>query len=164
MTDSLRILARVLLTGTQIHSLDLEDVSKPLAQDWQMPLGPGSGAGNVNKQFDDERSLAGAASEDLNLTTLVNAFGVACGFLKVKVLAIRNKSAAQTLSVGAAASNGFATWLGSAADVVKIGPGAMALLICDPVGAAVTASTGDLLHIINSAGAACAYDIFIAGE
>jgi hypothetical protein len=164
MTDSLRILARLLFTGKQVRTLDLETLSEEFAQDWQVPFTPGADSGQVNKQFDDERSLGDGANESLDLSgVLLDAFGAVLAFTKIKILAIKNKSATQTLSVGGVASNGFVTWVGDPTDIVKIGPGAMALLICDPVGVTVTAGTGDLLKIANSAGAACIYDIFIAG-
>lgn len=164
MSNSLRIMARLLITGHQVHGLDLEDVTKDLALDWQVPLASGTGAGQVDLEFDDERSLADGANESLDLAGgLTDAFGNVLTFAKLKLLAIQNKSATQTLSVGGAASNGFVTWVGDPTDIVKIGPGAMALLICNPAGVAVTPSTGDLLKIANSAGAACIYDIVIAG-
>jgi hypothetical protein len=165
MTDSLRILARLLLTGKQVRTLDLENLSQELAQDWQVNFIPGTGVGAVDKQFDDERTLADGVSENLDLSgSLLDAFGASLLFAKIKILAIKNKSATQTLSVGGAATLGFIGWVGDPTDVVKIGPGAMALLICDPAGVAVTAGTGDLLKIANSAGAACIYDIFISGS
>lgn len=165
MVDSLRILARLLLTGRQIKSQDLEDVGKDLALDWQLPLAPGTGAGLVDKEFDDERTLADGATENLDLSgSLTDAYGASILFAKVKVLAIKNKSTTQTLSVGGAATLGFIGWVGDPTDKVLIGPGAFALLICDPVGVTVTAGTGDLLKIANSAGAACIYDIVIAGS
>lgn len=165
MADSLSLLAKVLLKGRQIKSLDLEDVKKDIEQDWEQSFGPGTGAGLVDKEFDDERTLGDGSSENLDLSgSLVDAFGAAILFAKIKVLAIKNKSTTQTLSVGGAASLGFIAWVGDPTDVIKIGPGAFALLICDPAGVAVTAGTADLLKIANSAGATCIYDIFIAGS
>jgi len=165
MTDSLSFLVKLLLKGRQIKSQDLEDTPKSFELDWEQSFGPGTGAGLVDKQYDDERTLGDGASENLDLSgSLVDTFGVVILFAKIKVLAIKNKSTTQTLSVGGAASLGFIAWVGDPTDIVKIGPGAMALLICDPAGVAVTAATADLLKIANSAGATCIYDIFIAGS
>lgn len=164
MSDSLNTLVKLLIKGRQVKSLALEDIKKDFEQDWEQSFGSGTGAGNADKEFDDERTLGDAASESLDLAGgLTDAFGAVITLAKVKVLAIKNKSATQTLSVGGAASNGFIGWVGDPTDIVKVGPGAFALLICDPAGVAVTAGTGDLLKIANSAGATCAYDIIVVG-
>ena len=164
MADTLSALVKLMLKSHQVKDQALKDPKSDVDLSWEQSFTPGTGSGQVSKEFDDERTLADAASENLDLAGgVTDAFGVAVTFTKIKVLAIKNKSAAQTLSVGGAASLGFIGWVGDPTDIIKIGPGAMALLICDPAGVTVTAATGDLLKVANSAGAVCAYDIFIAG-
>ena len=67
--------------------------------------------------------------------------------------------------VGGAGSNGFTSWVGDATDVVKVKPGGALILVApDATGYAVTAGTGDLLTITNSAGStSVTYDVVIMG-
>ncbi|TSA12010.1 MAG: hypothetical protein D4R73_02955 [Deltaproteobacteria bacterium] len=165
MADTLSVLVKLLLKGHQVKDQALADPRKDFELDWEQQFSPGTGAGLVDKEFDDERTLADGASENLDLSGgLTDSYGASIILAKVKILAIKNKSTTQTLSVGGAASLGFVGWVGDPTDIIKVGPASFALLICNPAGVAVTAGTGDLLKILNSAGAACIYDIFIAGS
>ncbi len=165
MSDTLNALITLGLKVHQVKDLDLADAKHDLDAAWEQLFQTGTGAGQANKLFADERSLADGANEELDLAGgLLDAFGATLTFAKVKVLAFKNKSTTQTLSVGGAAANAFSAFLGDPTDVVKIAPGGFALLILDPAGVTVTADTGDKLKIANSAGAVCAYDIVIVGH
>lgn len=164
MADSLTALIRLLVSSTYIKDLDLRDPKDVLSKTYEQEFASGTGSGKANLQFVDSRELADGASESLDLAgSLLDAFGATLTFVKIKVLLIKNLSTTQTLSIGGAASTAWSAWLGDPTDVVKIGPGAMALLVCDPVGVAVGAGSTDLLKIANSAGAVCDYDIVIIG-
>ncbi len=164
MSDSLTGLVNLLISANMIKDLDLADAKFPLSQTWAQEFQSGSGSGQINKLFADTRTLADGANEELDLAgALTDPFGASLTFTKVKVLAIKNKSATQTLSVGGAAANAWSALFGDATDILKIAPSSMALLVCDPAGVAVTAATADLLKIANSAGAAADYDIIVLG-
>lgn len=157
--------AQLNVTGNYSKTGDLATAKDRLEKTFEQLFTSGTGSGQANKQFHDTRSLDDGANESLDLAGgLTDQFGNALTFTKVKFLFIANTSTTQTLSVGGGGVNSFINWVADATDIVKIGPGAKAMLVCDPAGVTVTAATGDLLKILNSAGAACTYDIVIWGN
>lgn len=127
---------------------------------------PGTSLGQADVTYFDGRTLAASATEtlDLNAGGLVQPNGAVASFAKVRGLLI-TASAANTndVIVGGAASNGFVTPFGAATHTVTIKPGGCFMLQC-PDGYAVTAATGDLLKIANSAaGSSVSYNISIVG-
>jgi len=124
---------------------------------------PGTGNNQLDKLFHDVRTLADGANESLDLAgSLVDQFGTTITFVKIKAMLIRNLSATQTLTIGAG-SNPFINWVGHPTDTIKIPPNGMFLLVAPLAGFAVTAGTGDILKVANAAGAACDYQIALAG-
>jgi len=163
MSDSLSLFVQLKITGRQVKDVGLDNPIKNINQVWEQSFTPGTGAGQVADLYEKERTLADGVSENLDLAgILTDDFGVTKTFAKIKVLAIRNKSTTQVLSVGGAATLGFVGWVGDPTDVIKIEPGEFKLLICNLVGVTVTPGTGDLLKVANSAGAPCTYDIVAA--
>jgi hypothetical protein len=119
----------------------------------------------VDLLFHDTRTLAGGGSEELDLAgSLADGLGNTLTFAYVKFLAIRVRTAGQTLTVGNAAANVFAGPFGADAHTIDIPYGGPVVLINNPDGFAVTAGTDDKLKIANSAGNPCEYDIIIAGS
>lgn len=80
--------------------------------------------------------------------SLTDDFGATMSFVEIAVLMIENTSATDTLVVGGAATNGFATPFAAANDAIVLKPGGVLLLAsgADP-GYVVTASTGDQLKL-----------------
>jgi hypothetical protein len=135
-------------------------VTKSYAEDFTA----GTGNNQVNTVFHDTRTLAGGASEELDLAgSLTNALGATVTFTYIKALMIFNKSATQTLTIGGAATNAWEAWTLAAGDAIKILPDGMLLLVAPLAGYAVTASTADKLKILNSATNSADYDIWIIG-
>jgi hypothetical protein len=168
MADSLTFKADLQMTGKQIKDLDLGDPVFNLAQQFQKNFASGTGAGQVDRLFTDERTLGDGANESLDLAgSLVDAFGAVITFAKIKFLAIKNKSATQTLTVGGAAATTWTGPFGASTHTLAIPPdaegSAFIVLVANAAGIAVGAGTADLLKILNSAGATCAYDIIIVG-
>lgn len=155
-------------TVTQTKALDLTTTTDPLQFRRAVSLTDGTAAGQANKVFHDRRTLAASATEDLDLSgVLLDAYGAAITFARVKGLFI-SAAAGNTnnVIVGNATSNGWATLL-SATGTVTLRPGASFAAIAgvaDGTGYAVTAGTGDLLKVANSAGSTSVeYDIVIVG-
>lgn len=152
------------LTG----SLDLASNVSSLRYTRQLDLTDGSGAGQANKMFHDQRTLAASGTENLDLAgSLTDPLGTTLTFTKIRALLIYAASANTNLvNVGGAASLGFTTWVGDVTDVVKVRPGGLFLLTApDATAYAVTAGTGDLLTITNSSsGTGVTYDIVILGS
>ena len=129
-------------------------------------LANGTGANQAQTVFTDQRTLAGTTSEDLDLAGgLTDAFGATITFTKVKANIVTAAAAnGGDIEVGGAASNGFAAWVGAAADYIVIPAGGLfAISAPDATGFAVTAGTGDLLKINNTDGSTATYDIVIIG-
>lgn len=145
---------------------DFGQVQQNLLARTLLNLVTGTGAGQADLVFSDQRTLASNANESLDLNgALTDVFGAAVNFVKVVAILVK-ASAANTnnVVVGGAAANGFYPMFGSATDTIKLPPGAGVLLFND-AGYAVTAATADLLKIANSAaGSTVTYDIIIVGR
>ncbi|MET9138899.1 hypothetical protein [Streptomyces parvulus] len=134
----------------------------------RLELASGTGVGKADRVFSDRRTIAASGSEDLDLAgVLLDAFGAQITFARVKGLIVA-AAAENTNNVvlGAASSNPWATLLG-ATHTLTLRPGAFVAVgtgAADPTGYAVTAGTGDLLKVANSAGStSVTYDIHIIG-
>lgn len=138
--------------------------------DFQQLLANGTGAAQANLAYAAERTVATATNDDIDLAgVLVDALGATITAAELVALMIWNKQKDGTanttsLTIGAAASNQFYGFLGSDADKIgPISPGGV-LLLCNPDASGlgtVTAGTGDILRIANSAGATNKYMIGI---
>lgn len=132
-------------------------------------LGDGSGAGKADRQYSKTRTLAASATEDLDLAAvLTDIFGQTLTFARVKGLFVRAaKTNTNNVVVGAASANQWVTLLNSTG-TVTLRPGAWFGACCDVIDAtgwAVTAGTGDLLKVANSAGGtSVSYDIIVIGN
>lgn len=152
----------------QTASIDLGTSRAPQSLSKSMQLLSGTGAGKADKVFSDRRTLAASGTEDLDLAgTLVDAFGAAITFARIKGLIVAAAAGnTNNVVVGASSTNTWATLLG-ATHTLTLRPGAFVAVgtgAADAVGYAVTASTGDLLKIANSAGStSVTYDIHIIG-
>jgi hypothetical protein len=147
------------------------DLGNPTSNtDWarQVVLASGTGAGQADLIFTDTRTLAASATEDLDLAgSLVGAFGATLTFVKVKAVAVAAAAGnTNNVVVGAASSNPWATLLNSTG-TVTLRPGAFFVAVAgvaDSTGYGVTASTGDLLKVANSAGSTgVSYDLIVIG-
>ncbi len=120
-------------------------------------LADGAGAGQASVLYAATRTLAASATEDLDLngTALQDVLGVNVGLVRVKALYIHAAAAnSNNVVVGAAATNQWATLLNTTG-TLTFRPNAKMLFIAgeaDATGYAVTAGTGDLLKVANSAG------------
>jgi hypothetical protein len=125
----------------------------------------GTGNGQADLAFVDERTLASNTSEEIDLAgVLSSVFGATLTFAEVMTVLVESVSANTTnLTIGNATSNGFVGWFGAAAHTETVKPGG-AILHHDPAGWPVTASTGDLLKISNASGASATYRIAILGR
>jgi hypothetical protein len=150
------------------NALDLATGSVPLTFRRSATLSTGTAAGQADKIFHDRRTIAASGSEDLDLAgVLTDAFGATLTFARVKGLYVAAAATnANNVVVGNASSNGWATLL-NATGTLTLRPGAAVGAmagVADGTGWAVTAGTGDLLHVANSgAGTSVTYDIVIIG-
>jgi hypothetical protein len=157
----------LIVTGRHTGTADLGTPVLPFAISTSLPFTSGTGANQVDRVFTDTRTLGASGTEDLDLAAvLVDAFGAAITMAKVKAIVI-TAAAANTndVVVSRPASNGVPLF-GAASDAISIKPGGF-FAIAAPAAAgqaAVTAGTGDLITITNSAGGTpVTYSIVILG-
>lgn len=167
LTSKFSVSLDALLTS----ALDLTTVSAPVERRAAVRLTSGTGAGQADKMWSDTRSLATGASEDLDLAgVLTDPFGATITFARVKGLYIKAADANTTnLTVGANVTSAWGTLFGptgASGGTVTLRPGGLFVAVCgaaDATAWAVTATSGDLLHVVNAAGATASYDIVIVG-
>jgi hypothetical protein len=128
----------------------------------------GTGANQADLLFSDTRTLTASATEDLDLAgVLTDAFGATLTFARIKLIyvcAAAANNVANNVNVTRPAANGVPLFL-AAGDGIALAPGQFFLWVgADAIGKAVTAATGDLLTITNSAGTnSVTYDVIIVG-
>lgn len=147
-----------------LSALDLQTAQDPILISLLSTLSNGTSSGQATAQWADTRTLAASATENLDLAgVLTNAFGGTLTFTKIKLIYIKASTGnTNDVQVSRGSSNGF-VWFLAASDGFKLQPGAWNCFF-DPVGVAVTASTGDILTITNSSsGTSVTYDIVIVG-
>jgi hypothetical protein len=114
-------------------------------------------------------TIAASSNSDVDLVgDLVDGQGNVVTFAKIKYLIILNPSLTQTLQVKPAASNGWTGMLADATDKLNIAKAAFAStpninVWSSPQGTAITAGTGDLINIINPAGASVDVTVIAIG-
>jgi len=156
------------LQSDQTSALDLETVSSPLSYRKVYDITNGTGALQATKRFTDTRTLAASGTEDIDLSgVLVDGFGTTLLFTRIVAIIIEAAAAnTNNVLVICPVANGFITPFAAASDTLTVRPGGVALLVAPNATAfAVTAATGDLLTITNSAGTTgVTYNIIILGS
>lgn len=162
--DTLTATVSAAIQATFVKAGDLSNAKDVLTKSIQKEFTSGTGNNQANLEFQDQRTLGDGANESLDLAgSLTDPFGATLTFVKVKALLIENLSTTQTLTVGAGGVNSFINWVGDASDTIKIPPGGFHVQCAPLAGFTVTADTGDLLKVTNSAGASCTYNVIIIG-
>jgi hypothetical protein len=152
---------------TQVAANDLGSPKMKVAIARALSLLEGTAATNeANILFSDTRTLAASANEDIDLAgVLTSAFGTAITAAEIVAIYVA-ASAGNTNNVNVTrpASNGFIGPFLAAGDGVGVKPGEWVSLVSQS-GWAVTAGTGDLLNIANSAGStSVTYDLIVVGR
>jgi hypothetical protein len=160
--DSLTATVKAVIQATATKTRDFGTLTWPFNYTKSVSFTSGAGADQVNEMYDDYRSLADGANEELDLSgTLVNAFGDTVAFTGIKAFYIENTS----LTVGGAAATPWEPWAGAAGDTFKVAPGGLVMMTApSATGWAVAAGSTDKLKILNSAGAATTYRIVLIGD
>lgn len=154
------------INATLTKTADFESASSRIDHALAISLTDGTGAGNADRIFKDTRTLAASATEDLDLSgALTNIYGETVAFADIRAILITADAGnTNNVNVTRPASNGLALFI-AAGDGLPVRPGGMFLWACpDATGVAVTAGTGDLLTLTNSAGStSVTYSITIIG-
>lgn len=155
------------VTGRHTGTLDLGTPTFPFALSTPFSYTSGVAPGQVDRVFTDTRTLGPSATENLDLAgVLVDAFGATITFVTIKAIVIRAATAnnvANQVQVTRPASNGV-PFLMAAGDGISLAPGYVFAWCGSGTGVTVTAATGDLITVTNSAGTnSVNYDVAILG-
>lgn len=156
----------VLVDATLTNSNDLSVSTDKVFRAYNTALTNGTGDGQGNNMWHDQRTLAASGTEDLDLSGVLvsTVTGAALVFTKIKAILIAAAAAnTNNVVVSRAASNGVVLF-SATADAVSVLPGGLFMVTAPNAGVVVTAATGDLLTITNSAGTTgVTYDVIILG-
>lgn len=146
---------------------DLGDPKQRILIEKALSLAAGTAATDeANILFSDSRTLAASATENLDLAgALTSAFGATITAAEIVLLYFfAHASNTNDVQVTRPASNGLVGPFMAAGDGVAIKPGEWAVFVSQ-AGWPVTAATGDLLTVTNSAGSTGVdYDVVIIGR
>lgn len=162
---------RASLEATQTGPNDFGGTFTPLMSA-SADLSDGTGADQADILWIDERTVATGANDDIDLNgVLTSAFGATIAMLEIASIFIINaprSGAANTtnLTVGVG-TNPVVGYLGGTTPTLgPIRPGNFVLMGGGHASglAPVTAATGDILRVANSAGASATYQIAVVGR
>jgi len=134
-----------------------------------LQLTDGTAANQADILWADQRTVASATNDDLDLAgVLSSAFGATIAAAEIVAILVINKPKTGTanttnLTIGVG-TNPVVGYLGGTSPTVgPLRPGGVFLIASPDVAgvAAVTAATGDILRVANSSGAAATYQIAI---
>jgi len=145
-------------------ALDLGNHVVQLDRDYALQISNGTGAGQADRIFHDQRSTAG--NDDLDLAgVLTDTFGATLTFAKVKGIIVAAAAGNSGNVIIGGASSTFNTWVTGTNPAVLVRPGGVFALLdgqADAAGYAVTPTSADILRITAGAGTVT-YDIVIIG-
>lgn len=167
MATTLKAIVTAQVEATYKNLLDLGTPTDSFLKKIKIELSNGTGANSADLMFHDERTLTASGTEDLDLAGgLTNPLtGAAMTFVELREILIYASSAnTNNVNVTRPASNGVPLFL-AAGDGVPVPPGGVYHWVCPADGkVTVTAGTGDLITITNSAGStSVTYDVVILG-
>jgi hypothetical protein len=158
--------AKVSFNFTQTKTGDGQSASNALTHALTLVFTDGVTAGSADRIWQDTRTLAASATEDLDFSgALTNLYGDTAVFADIRAILITADSAnTNNVNVTRPASNGLLLFL-AASDGLAVRPGGAAMWMCpDATGIAVAAGTADLLTFTNSAGStSVTYTITVVG-
>jgi hypothetical protein len=156
------------VSGTFVNDLDLgSDPSYSYKGGITINLANGTGAGQADMVFADQRTIAASGTEDLDVSggTLTDAFGATFTIAELKVLMVCAASG-NTNNVVLGGDANSVPFLDTPATTIAIKPGGC-FQLADPsaAGITVTDSSGDVIQVANSgAGTGVTYDIIVVGS
>lgn len=167
MATTLKTIITAQIEAVYKNLLDLGTPTDNFLKKTRIELANGTGANSGDLMFHDQRTLSASGTEDLDLAGgLTNPLtGAAMTFVELRAVLITAASAnTNNVVVSRPASNGVPIF-SAAGDAIPVQPGGVFLWSCPADGkVAVTAGTGDLLTITNSAGStSVTYDVTIIG-
>lgn len=129
----------------------------------------GTGENQADLVWDDTRSVASGANDDIDLAglTCVDVYGATLTFVEIRGFMIKNTTttSGDYLGIGGGGATEWTGWVGAAGDYVQLHPNGVFLLTAPGDGdLLIGAGATDILRIHNFSGAnAITYDIYVWG-
>lgn len=146
---------------------DLGTATHQITQDRGLTFTNGTGANKADVCFDDKRTLADLASEELDLQdgSLTDSLGTALTMDIMRAIYIKNTSSDATLLIGGATATQLAIFSTPATDILKLGPGGE-FFYTAPSATGIDTTTNAHLKLADdgSGAAGLDYEIIIVGE
>ena len=150
------------------ESLDLTSRNAALQFSRSLALVNGTGAGQLDKLYQDTNTLTAAATLDIDLVgALTDVFGTAFNFARVKGLFVAAAAGnTNTVVVGGAAATQWVGPFGAATHTIAVRPGGWFGICCaDATAWPAAAGSTDLLRITNGGGGTSVdYSIVLLGS
>lgn len=161
LTSQIEIRHHSTLTGTAGLATPTDDLTYHKNYQWTS----GTGASQSDKRFRGSYTISASSTQTLDLAgSLTDPFGATITFAKIKKVEIYAASGnTNDVNVIRPASNGVLLFL-AAGDGIPVKPGGALVWVAPGTGVTVTAGTGDLLDLTNSAGGTSVdVDVIIEG-
>lgn len=154
------------VAGRLSKVLDLKSVQAALDFVRGISLANGTADGQADKLWDDTRTIVASGTDDIDLAgTLLDAFGDALTFAKVKMIAVfADPGNTNNVVLGNHPTAAFVGPFGAAVHTIAVPPGGLELIARPNTGWTVTPTSADMLRVTNSGGGSqVKYDIVIIG-
>jgi len=162
---SLTSRAQIQISGNLTNVAGLQTATAPLSVTKTLDLANGVAVNQANVLFSNTYSITTGATQSLDLAGggLTDAFGVALAPARIKCVVIA-ASSSNTTNLTILGSANAVPILNTAATTMTLTPGGV-FLACNPSATAwaVTAGTGDIVQIVNAAGATANADVVLIG-
>jgi hypothetical protein len=153
------------VSATLTNVAGLVNAAGPLSEIFNTDFASGVAAGQADVLYTTQATILTAATLTIDLKGggLTDPFGVAINPVKLKALYI--KSAPSNTTILTILGNAAAVpILNTVATTLPLLPGGVFLYTAPPLaGVAVTAATGDIIQIVNAAGASAVVNVIILG-
>lgn len=165
VTGSIKLALQLADVRTAVTGSSKEGGSISVSGDYGWTITSGTAAGSADRLWADTRTVATGATDTIDLYgTLTNAFAQVVTFVKCRAIVVFAAAAnTTTLQVARPAANGALLFAAVSDALCALSAGGFFCWADPAAGFTVTDTTGDLLSIINSAGASASYEIAIVG-
>lgn len=157
------------IVAQQLGSSGLSTPEADVVKSYVENYANGTGADQAQVIWSNNRTLAGSASESLDLSgVLTDALGNSIALTAVKeIIVVPSSANTGDIRVGKKITNGFAgpfDQTAGALGVLATAGGILHLRNRSAAGWTVTAATGDLLSVENLSAGSSTYDIIVIGK
>ena len=162
---ALSAIIKVSVNATLTKTADFESASSTIAQALSVALTDGTGVGQADLIFKDTVTLSASGTADLDLAaSLTNIYGATQTFARLKAIIVTADSG-NTNNVNVTRPSAGVPLFLATSDGIAVRPGGAFVWVApDATGAAVTATTADLITFTNSAGStSVTYSVTLIG-